>query len=121
MVRTTLPADLIADADRLWARASDQAEYDPGERGEVPIVTLGADKSELYDLLEIAAASAAGWGIWLVNQARWCGASDGDGDGLLVYRSREKADAAAAHQSVMYALGPCEARPFDLSVEVDRG
>jgi len=92
--------DLIADVDRFMR------------------MHPRTDRDDLMDLLAIAAGSEAGWGVWIVNENRWCNAADGDGKGLLVFRNEQDAKAGADHQSVMYDLGPCEARPFDLVMEV---
>lgn len=108
---------LQADARRFLERIEDEAEYRPSENGDRESVTLPHGAYEQLDELLYAAASMNGWGVWIVNQSRWCNAGVGDGNGLVVFRTKEEADANALHQSVLYDLGPCEARPFDLAKE----
>jgi len=91
--------DLIADVDRFMR------------------MHPRTDRDDLMDLLAVAAGSDAGWGVWIVTKNRWCNAAE-TGGAVLVYRTRESAEEGAKYQSHMYDLGPCEARPFDLSMEV---
>ena len=113
------PAELAADARRFLDRVREQSEVVEGERGYETTISLPHRiESDLDALLRAAAGANGGWGVWVVNENRWCNAADGDGNGLVVFRTKEEADANALHQSVMYDLGPCEARPFDLVMEV---
>jgi hypothetical protein len=60
-----------------------------------------------------------GYGIWIVEDRVWCRAIDGADECVMVLRTREEAEMEAKRQSEMYALGPCEARPFDWDAERD--
>ncbi len=118
MEPTTLPADLIREADRFLAYVAEYAEREPAERGYAATVTMPAHvRAKLRELLELAAATNAGWGVRLLDQRRWCKSADGDGEAYMVFPTRELAAAGAERESRMYHLGPCEARPFDLTME----
>lgn len=122
-MQTAHHPDLIRAANRLIAWIADNAEVSEGDRatGEPTSVDLPVDlANRLMAFADEACGADAGWGVWIVDERRWCNAADGDGNGLLVYRTEAEAKASADHQSVMYDLGPCEARPFDLAEEVTR-
>ena len=55
----------------------------------------------------------AGYGIWMVEYDRWCRATDGADECVMVFRTLPEAKREAKRQSEMYELGKCEARPFN--------
>lgn len=116
-----LPADLVQAANRLRDWIRDNAEIEEGDRAAgIPRGVYVPDDldARLYELCaEAMGSSDAGWGVWIVNKARWCNAAE-TGGAVLVYRSPESAEEGAKYQSRMYDLGPCEARPFDLAMEL---